>query len=580
MVRPPKAASRGRKRAALVASDASQPEPPALPQDVNEELSFEGQVQSTPRPRGRPPKNKPIAQSGLTPEPQSAPAPESQPRRRGRRPGAKKQEPDTGTQPSQTDGPAAATFTASQVHVTADPSDGPQETINDETPKPDRQVRKRKRGRPSLAETAAETQPQQEDEPPGPQKTQKRKRGRPPAEEKEQAQGEPSEARTQQPPPSTTAEASAIETDPPAKKPRGRPRRSDVSLPFDPPPPEPQSQPKPKPKPKPRGRPRTSNISAAEPPQSPKPKNKSKAPRPSTDVPTTEPVPKKRRVTADSMTDVPAPPKPSMRYRHIGTKPASIPRSRIEATWIPLPAPSIAIVTSLLHLAERPVLQRLATNTKRRDHAAFALRTVSHNLARKLARRFPFPPAASGAPGRTRAVGRAAARDADPRDEELDYERCIDTVKALERTQTGLLHGNALLRAEVAREEAALEKEYAELEVLETNARSEIRRLREDARKAHPLVPDERGKPAVVESRPADRTLHVADAPPRSLFQDINMPGLEGIGARLGSHMESLRANLQPVEHVVPEIARSRAVLRDVLAQHLEPQQFQQVLLG
>ncbi|EEY19205.1 predicted protein [Verticillium alfalfae VaMs.102] len=533
---PPKAASRGRKRAALVASDASQPEPPALPQDVNEELSFEGQVQSTPRPRGRPPKNKPIAQSGLTPEPQSAPAPESQPRRRGRPPGAKKQEPDTGTQPSQTDGPAAATVTASQVHVTAEPSDGPQETINDETPKPGRQVRKRKRGRPSLAETAAETQPQQEEEPPEPQKTQKRKRGRPPAEEKEQAQGEPSEDRTQQPPPSTTAEASAIEADPPAKKPRGRPRRSDVSLPFDPPPPESQSQPKPKPKlkPKPRGRPRTSNISAAEPPQSPKPKNKSKAPRPSTDVPTTEPVPKKRRVTADSMTDVPAPPKPSMLFRHIGTKPASIPRARIEATWIPLPAPSIAIVTSLLHLAERPVLQRLATNTKRRDHAAFALRTVSHNLARKLARRFPFPPAASGAPGRTRAVGRAAARDADPRDEELDYERCIDA----------------------------------------------IRRLREDARKAHPLVPDERGKPAVVESRPADRTLHVADAPPQGLFQDIDMPGLEGIGARLGSHMESLRANLQPVEHVVPEIARSRAVLRAVLAQHLEPQQFQQVLLG
>ncbi|CRK27735.1 hypothetical protein BN1708_014951, partial [Verticillium longisporum] len=565
---PPKAASRGRKRAALVASDASQPEPPALPQDVNEELSFEGQVQSTPRPRGRPSKIKPAAQS--------APTPDTQPRRRGRPPRAKNQEPDTSTQTSQDDGSADATVTASKAHVTVVPSDGPQKTINDETPKPDQQVRKRKRGRPSLAEAAAETQPQQEDEPPEPQKTQKRKRGRPPAEEKEQAQGEPSEARTQQPPPSTTAEASAIETDSPAKKPRGRLRRSDVSLPLDPPPPEPPSQPKPKP----RGRPRTSNISTTEPPQSPKPKNKSKAPRPSTDVPTAEPVPKKRRLTADSVTDAPAPPKPSTRYRHIGTKPASIPRSKIEATWIPLPAPSIAIVTSLIHLAERPVLQRLATNTKRRDHAAFALRTVSHNLARKLARRFPFPPAASGAPSRTRAAGPAAARDADPRDEELDYERCIDAVKALERTQTGLLHGNALLRAEVAREEAALEKEYAELEALETNARSEIRRLREDARKAHPLVPDERGKPAVVEPRPADRTLHVADAPLRGLFQDLDVPGLEGIGPRLGSHMESLRANLQPVEHVVPEIARSRAVLRDVLAQHLESQQFQQVLLG
>ncbi|CRK05754.1 hypothetical protein BN1708_009725 [Verticillium longisporum] len=570
---PPKAASRGRKRAALVASDASQPEPPALPQDVNEELSFEGQVQSTPKPRGRPSRNKPFAQSVPTPEPQSALIPEPHTRHRGRPTRGKNQETNTGNQTSQDDGPAAATVTASKANVTAEPSDGSRKTINDETHKTDQQARKRKRRRPSLAETAAETQPQQEDEPSEPRRTQKRKRGRQPAEENEQAQGEPSEARTRQPPPSTTADASAIETDPPAKKSRGRPRRSDVSLPFDPPPPS-------QPKPKPRRRPRTSNISTAEPPQSPKPKNKSKAPRPSTDVPTAEPATKKRRVIADSITDAPAPPKPSARYRYIGTKPASIPRSKIEATWIPLPAPSIAIITSLLHLAERPVLQRLAANTKRRDHAAFALRTVSHNLARKLARRFPFPPAASGAPSRTRAAGPAAARDADPRDEELDYERCIDAVKALERTQTGLLHGNALLRAEVAREEAALEKEYAELEALETNARSEIRRLREDARKAHPLVPDGRGKPTVIESRPADRTLHVTDAPPRALFQDIDVPGLEGIGARLGSHMESLRANLQPVENVVPEIARSRAVLRDVLAQHLEPQQFQQVLLG
>ncbi|KAM0286110.1 hypothetical protein ACHAQH_001118 [Verticillium albo-atrum] len=565
---PPKVSSRGRKRAPPVASDASsQLEPPALPQDVNEELSFGDQVQSTPRPPGRPTNNKPISQS--------ASVTKAQPQRRGRPPGTKNQQPSNSNRVGKDDELADESVdtpgTASKGQRTGVLSDSLKDAAEEEaaaenaTPKLDQQGRKRKRGRSARAE-AVEEPTEQEVEPQEPTQSKKRKRGRPAVEEAEDAQDEPSDARPQRKhkkhPSTTTEQPWANESDPPAKKARGRPRKSDVPAPSDP-----LSQTKS------RGRPRTSNISITEAQPS---KPKSKTSRPSIEASISQSAPKKRRVTEDTATnDLPAPPKPSVRYRHIGTKPASIPRSKIEATWTPLPASSIAIATSLIHLAERPVLQRLATNTKRRDHAAFALRTVSHNLARKLARRFPFPPAANSS---TRARS-AAARDTDPRDEELDYERCLDAVKALERTQTGLLHGNALLRAEVAREEAALEKEHAELDALEANARSEVRRLREDMRKTHPLVPDGRGTPAAGAPVP-DETLHVADAPPPGLFQDIDVPGLQGIGARVGSHMESLRANLQPVEHVVPEIARSRAALRDVLAQHLEPGQFQEVLLG
>ncbi|KAM0325308.1 hypothetical protein ACHAQA_007293 [Verticillium albo-atrum] len=457
---PPKAAARARKRAPPpVASDASQPEPPALPQDVNEELSFEDQIQSTPKPQRRPPNTKPAAQK--------AAATGDQPRRRGRPPRPQDEPPSASSQVNKDDELADESVdtpgTSSRGQRTGVLSDTLQEAAEEEAAegaaqRQNEQGRKRKRGRP--ARTEAVEEPTEHDvEPQEPKEIKKRKRGRPSAQAAEEAQDEP--------------------------------------------------------------------------------------------------------------------------YRHIGTKPVSIPRSKIETTWSPLSAPSIAIATSLIHLAERPVLQRLATNTKRRDHAAFALRTVSYNLARKLARNFPFPPVAAGSAAAARARSGPAARDADPRDEELDYERCLDAVKALERTQTGLLHGNALLRAEVAREEAALEKEYAELDALEANARSEVRRLREDMRKTHPLVPDSRSRAAAAAGpRNAEETLRVADAPPPGLFQDIDVPGLEGIGVRVGSHMESLRANLQPVEDVVPEIARSRAALRDVLAQHLEPQQFQEVLLG
>lgn len=44
--------------------------------------------------------------------------------------------------------------------------------------------------------------------------------------------------------------------------------------------------------------------------------------------------------------------------------------------------------------------------------------------------------------------------------------------------------------------------------------------------------------------------------------------------------MESIRGNLQQAEGIVPQLARSRAALQDVLFRHLGQGQYEQVILG
>ncbi len=52
------------------------------------------------------------------------------------------------------------------------------------------------------------------------------------------------------------------------------------------------------------------------------------------------------------------------------------------------------------------------------------------------------------------------------------------------------------------------------------------------------------------------------------------------MATQLGSHMESLKGNLQQVDGVVAAITQSRAALQHVLEQRLEPRQYEGILLG
>ncbi len=55
---------------------------------------------------------------------------------------------------------------------------------------------------------------------------------------------------------------------------------------------------------------------------------------------------------------------------------------------------------------------------------------------------------------------------------------------------------------------------------------------------------------------------------------------LLALSHQIGNHMESMRSNLGQIEGVLPAIAKSRAALQATLCEHLEPEQYEQALLG
>ncbi|KAK3900628.1 hypothetical protein C8A05DRAFT_35716 [Staphylotrichum tortipilum] len=52
------------------------------------------------------------------------------------------------------------------------------------------------------------------------------------------------------------------------------------------------------------------------------------------------------------------------------------------------------------------------------------------------------------------------------------------------------------------------------------------------------------------------------------------------LSQQIGNHMESMRSNLGQIEGVLPAIAKSRAALQATLCEHLDPEQYEQALLG
>ncbi|KAK6225365.1 hypothetical protein QIS74_01412 [Colletotrichum tabaci] len=351
------------------------------------------------------------------------------------------------------------------------------------------------------------------------------------------------------------------------------------------------------------GRPRISDGASSPhaPEEQPSKSRKSKK-RPSGDEDAADSAPakKRRRRTSDeirqqqqqqqlllqSSMDPPAARRPAPKHRHIAPRVRQIPRSIIEEKWTPLAPPTLAHVSSLLRLAERPVLQRLAANEKRRDQAASAIRLVTNRLSRKLSRGLPFPPAA--APSTGSGVGARKAADADGgRAEELNFERVIEGVAALERQLDPLLHAVELLKVEKERDERSLEADYDSLRTLEANARSEARNFKDNLRKTHVLVPEPKKVAGAADSshhgsvgEEHDFKFVPDENVTGTLFRDLEGNELRELAGQVSSHMESMRNNLQQIDGVLPQIVRSRAALQDVLFKHLDQPSYENVLLG
>lgn len=277
---------------------------------------------------------------------------------------------------------------------------------------------------------------------------------------------------------------------------------------------------------------------------------------------------KKRRnkndVPSDSDESLPSPPKP---YLHIAPFKRTIRSSHIAAKWSPLTGSSLPAATSILTLAQRPILQRTATTRNRRDHATAALNLVSRRIERKLDRGVPFPPASSKTSTRRPA-------DADGgRAMELDFEAVLDGKQALERQLHPGKHAVELLKAERDRMEKELENDYAELRGLEANARAQMRERKDLFRRAHVLAPTSPPK------KQAQDTQFVANKDEGSLKELLDT-SLEPIALQLAGHVDSIRGNLQQAEGVTPQLNRTKAALQEALQQYLDSDTYEQILLG
>lgn len=108
---------------------------------------------------------------------------------------------------------------------------------------------------------------------------------------------------------------------------------------------------------------------------------------------------------------------------------------------------------------------------RKRTQASTAIQMVMRRLNRKMERGLPFPPG-------TRAQ----------REEDFDFEKILDSTRAQEAQLTPALHSIELLKAEIRKEAALLERETEALEQLERNAKSERARRRAEAKKLHPSL--------------------------------------------------------------------------------------------
>lgn len=227
-------------------------------------------------------------------------------------------------------------------------------------------------------------------------------------------------------------------------------------------------------------------------------------------------------------------------------------------------------MANLLHSASRPVLLQL-NNARKHAQATAALNAISNRLRAKLSRGLPFPPATT----------------AHRREDELEFERTVDGIHALEAQLDPLLHSVALLEKEKKRAERELGREYKILNTLSANARSAARGRRDQLRKTHVLVPPPPNKEEEDVHHMADDEdellgeLRPVDRSAGKTFAGLENDGeLKDLAGQLANHMESMRGNLQQIEGIAPAIAETRAVLKLALLPRLDQESLDRVMLG
>lgn len=318
----------------------------------------------------------------------------------------------------------------------------------------------------------------------------------------------------------------------------------------------------------------------------------------------------RRRSSQDAPAEESPPPSPEKPYLHLVPRTRHIRPSTIAAKWAPLSGASVPAAASLLELAQRPILQRMASTSRRHGDSKAALRMIMHRIGKKLSKGLPFPPALASPSFAVEGRGRGARKSAHSldsdggREVELDFESVLDGKAVLDRQLGPGLHAVELLRREKARMERELERDYEALRKLESSARAQARERKDQFKKAHVLAPAARTSPPPDQETIITSTLSGGDIfkvshhrtsytlpslgasnldthTYKHIPQDIKAnQDLHPLALQLADHVDSIRGNLSQAAGITPQLARTRAGLRAVLSRHLDREAYEQVVLG
>ncbi|KAH8599133.1 centromere protein Q [Bisporella sp. PMI_857] len=191
---------------------------------------------------------------------------------------------------------------------------------------------------------------------------------------------------------------------------------------------------------------------------------------------------------------------------------------------------------------------------------------VSRRLVRKISKGLPFP--------------QGTQRN---REDDFDFEKVLDHNRSLESLLTPVLHANALLEAELARETALLEVEESSLKELETNAKTEASLRKEAGRKVHFLLQANNLAPEDelmdnIGLRSDDNSAVAAIE--LTSFQVKPDHNLATILNELDGHVDSIQSNIGQVQGIAEAVTRSKAAVQATLFEHLERSEYEKVILG
>ncbi|KAJ6011819.1 hypothetical protein N7499_013210 [Penicillium canescens] len=229
----------------------------------------------------------------------------------------------------------------------------------------------------------------------------------------------------------------------------------------------------------------------------------------------------------------------SKRYAYLKPRVRRVPEKTIKSKWITLPEPVQERVRDMFHSLERPVIMR-SQNERKRIEAQGAVQAVVRNLGKRLPR-MPFPPAT--------------------KDSNFDYESALNEHRALESSLATMTDSVDLLKAEIAKEEAALVRDKKSLQEMDKNAkRAEAERKRQ-TKNEHPVLRQLDALPQTEGSMSSGFSLLGAKDSQATLDELDNDPEIQVLMKQLNGHLQSMQSNTAPFAGLSEAITRSQAAL-------------------